>query len=56
MRKGTLKQNGVHLKEHEYKTVKVFLEQGYDVELIPAKRLRRLKIVLDGEKILDFSK
>ncbi|MBR0093466.1 MAG: hypothetical protein IJP92_17405 [Lachnospiraceae bacterium] len=126
MGKGTLKQNGVHLKEHEYKTVKVFLEQGYDVELIPAsqikgfhapdimlqgvpwemkapqgsgkntikntvqnashqseniildlrrcklpqdkaakeaeqkfmlsKRLRRLKIVLDGEKILDFSK
>ena len=34
-RKGKLTQNGVHLEDHEYKTVKLFLEMGYDIELIP---------------------
>ena len=35
MEKGKLQQNGVHLQEHEYATVKLFLETGYDVTLIP---------------------
>jgi len=35
MEKGKLKQNGVHLAEHEYATVRLFLEAGYDVTLIP---------------------
>ena len=32
-KKGQLKQNGVHLKDHEYNTVKLFLNMGYDIEL-----------------------
>ena len=51
MEKGKLKQNGVHLKEHEYKTVKFFLERGIDVELIPTssiKNLRMLDIMMQG--------
>ena len=35
MEKGKLKQNGVHLQDHEYDTVRLFLEIGYDVTLIP---------------------
>ena len=35
MRRGKLTQNGVHLEYHEYATVKIFLETGYDVTLIP---------------------
>ena len=48
---GLLKQNGVHLKEHEYETVKVLLENGYDVELIPPSRIPHLRmpdIMLQG--------
>ena len=51
MKKGTLIQNGVHLKEHEYKTVKLFLENGFDVELVPASNIKGLKmpdIMLQG--------
>ena len=51
MKKGTLIQNGVHLKEHEYKTVKLFLENGFDVELVPASKIKGLKmpdIMLQG--------
>ena len=44
MKKGKLIQNGVHLEEHEYKTVKYFLEQGFDVELIPPSRIRNLRM------------
>jgi|GEM_PF-4090398 len=29
MEKGDLKQNGVHLLEHEWNTVKFLLEKGY---------------------------
>ena len=43
MEKGLLKQNGVHLQEHEYKTVKLFLEKGIDVELIPQSRITKLR-------------
>ena len=42
MEKGKLTQNGVHLKEHEYRTVKFFLERGIDVELIPTSRIKNL--------------
>ena len=41
--KGQLKQNGVHLKEHEYNTVKLFLNRGYDIELIPASQIKGMQ-------------
>ena len=44
MNKGKLIQNGVHLEDHEYKTVKFFLEMGYDVELIPPSRIKALRM------------
>ena len=40
MKKGTLTQNGVHLQDHEYATVKFLLEQGFDIELIPPIRIQ----------------
>ena len=42
--KGQLKQNGVHLGEHEYKTVKLFIERGYDIELIPPSIIKGLQM------------
>ena len=51
MKKGKLTQNGVHLKEHEYQTVKLLLENGYDVELVPTSAIKGLKmpdIMLQG--------
>ena len=51
MKIGKLIQNGVHLKTHEYATVKLFLELGYDVELIPPsiiKGLRMPDIIMQG--------
>ena len=44
MRKGQLKQNGVHLQSHEFATVKSLLENGYDVELIPPSRIKNLRM------------
>ena len=44
MYKGRLTQNNVHLEEHEYKTVKFLLEQGYDIELIPPSRIKNLRM------------
>ena len=44
MEKGNLIQNGVHLKEHEYMTVKYFLERGIDVELIPTSGIKNLRM------------
>lgn len=44
MGKGLLKQNGVHLKDHEYRTVKLFLEKGYGVELIPPSIIKGLQM------------
>ena len=44
MAKGILKQNGVHLEEHEYATVKFLLDKGYDIELIPPSRIKGLKM------------
>ena len=40
MEKGHLKQNGVHLQEHEFVTVKLFIEMGIDIELIPKSQIK----------------
>lgn len=44
MGKGTLKQNGVHLQEHEYATVRLLLDNGFDVELIPPSQIKGFHI------------
>ena len=44
MEKGKLKQNGVHLQDHEYATVKLLLENGYDIELIPPSQIKNLRM------------
>lgn len=41
--KGIFKQNGVHLKEHEWNTVKLLLNEGYNVELIPPVHIQGVK-------------
>ena len=43
MTNGILKQNGVHLKDHEHITVKLLLKNGFDVELIPPSEIKGLK-------------
>ena len=43
-KKGQLKQNGVHMEDHEYKTVKLFINLGYDIELIPPSRIKGLQM------------
>ena len=51
MNKGRLTQNGVHLENHEYSTVKFFLEKGADVELIPPIQIKGMNtpdIQIDG--------
>lgn len=51
MSKGILMQNGVHLEEHEYKTVKLFLELGYDIALLPKsviKDYHQGDFIMDG--------
>ena len=44
MNEGKLAQNGVHLQDHEYKTVKLLLENGFDVELIPPSQIKGLRM------------
>ena len=44
MSKGLLKQNGVHLKPHEYNTVRFLLDQGFDIELIPTSGIKGLRM------------
>ena len=44
MKEGILTQNGVHLKDHEYSTVRILLNAGYDVELIPPSKIKGLKM------------
>jgi len=49
--KGALIQNGVHLEDHEYETVKYFLDLGADVELIPPSQIKYLRmpdIIMNG--------
>ncbi|MCR5503935.1 MAG: hypothetical protein K6F53_13105 [Lachnospiraceae bacterium] len=43
MSKGTLKQNGVHLQDHEYVTVRLLLDKGYDIELIPKSQIKKYR-------------
>ena len=44
MGKGHLKQNDVHLQDHEYATVKLLIENGFDIELIPPSQIKNLKM------------
>ena len=44
MKRGKLKQNGVHLEDHEYRTVDLLLGKGYDVELIPRSQIKGLHL------------
>ena len=44
MKQGKLTQNKVHLKEHEYRTVKLLLDNGYDIELIPPSAIKGLRM------------
>ena len=51
MEKGMLIQNGVHLREHEYDTVKYLLNAGFNVELIPERQIKGITnpdIQIDG--------
>ena len=51
MEKGTLKQNNVHLMDHEWNTVKYFLELGKDIELLPRSKIKNYHqgdFVMDG--------
>ena len=51
MAKGILTQNGVHLQEHEYATVKLLLENGYNVELVPTSQIKGMRtpdLVING--------
>ena len=48
---GKLTQNGVHLQEHEWKTVKTFLDIGKDISLQPpiqAKDTNSADMWMDG--------
>ena len=40
MQKGKLTQNGVHLLDHEWSTVKYFLGLGKDIELLPKSEIK----------------
>lgn len=43
MNKGKLTQNGVHLQNHEFATVKVFLDLNFDIELIPRSQIAKYR-------------
>ena len=43
MAKGKLIQNNVHLQDHEYATVKLFLDLGIDIELIPKSQIAKYR-------------
>ena len=43
MKQGIFKSNNVHLEDHEYQTVKILLENGFDVELIPTSQIKGLR-------------
>ena len=51
MKTGILKTNGVHLQPHEFHTVRLLLDNGYDVELVPTAHIKGLQmpdIMLNG--------
>lgn len=37
-------QNGVHLASHEFDTVRLLLDNGFDIELIPPSRIKGLHL------------
>lgn len=39
MQSGKLITNGVHLQTHEFHTVKILQQNGYDIELIPPSQI-----------------
>lgn len=50
---GKITPNGVSLEKHEYKTILLFTEMGFDVELIPKsdkKGIRTPDIIMDNLK------
>ena len=40
---GILKTNGVHLEDHEYQSIKVLLEKGFNIELIPTSQIKGMR-------------
>ena len=51
MAKGRLKDNGVHLQPHEYHSIKLLLDLGHNIELIPESDIKGMKmpdILMDG--------
>ena len=51
MTAGILQTNGVHLEEHEFATVKLLLESGRNIELIPASQVKGMRtpdVSIDG--------
>ena len=51
MKQGKIITNNVHLEDHEFNTVRLLSEQGFDIELIPQsqiKGLRRPDIISQG--------
>ena len=52
-KKGKIIPNGVSLESHEYETILVFTELGYDVSLIPKSNLKGVHtadIIINGEQ------
>lgn len=43
-KKGTLTTNKVHLQSHEFHSVRILLESGFDIELIPPPRIKGLHL------------
>ena len=43
-KKGNLTTNHVHLEKHEFATVYLLLNLGYDIELIPPSKINGLKM------------
>lgn len=39
MQQGIIIDNGVHLQAHEYHTVEILRQNGYDVELVPSSQI-----------------
>ncbi len=52
-KKGKIIPNGVSLERHEYETILVFTELGYDVSLIPKSNIKGVHaadIIINGEQ------
>ncbi|MBP5304589.1 MAG: hypothetical protein J6Z02_01960 [Lachnospiraceae bacterium] len=50
-RRGQLITNNVHLQDHEYNTVELLLDSGYNIELIPPLKIKGTKtadVVING--------